>query len=559
MDNDSELLRRYADERSEAAFAELVARYVNLVYSAALREVAGDPASAENLSQAVFTELARQVAKLRRHPALAGWLYTAVRHVAANWRRSQQRRVERELAAHTMNETLSPAATDSLWQELRPVLDDAMHELREADRTAVVLRFFEDRSLKQVGAALGLNENAARMCVDRALDKLRKLLVRRGVTSTASSLAAALAAGAVIAAPAGLAAGLASTANAAVTAASVSTSATLLNIMTTTQVKAGLAGVLLVTAVAVPTWQQTRINRLAKENQQLQTQTAQITPLQTEVTRLRAADVDRTELERLRASEAQTKSELLRLRAAVTAAETKAAASVAATPASATSPEGAESAALAGGLGAGMQAMVKGVLEQQLMGRLERMKQRLNLTPEQAQAIHDILMKQVQQGTEAAQKMFSGKLTSEELVKLKDSNRNPNPNPEEAIKALLTPEQQAAYADSQQEEAVSNARLAANAELLQMQGSLGLSQEQQDKVFNALYDYTVAQLSGKITTAPPKDLNPVALIEWQFEQKAKALESVLTPAQLESYRKLQESQAKMIKGMLQPKPEGGGK
>lgn len=557
MDNDSELLRRYADERSEAAFAELVARYVNLVYSAALREVAGDPASAEDLSQAVFTELARQVAKLRRHPALAGWLYTAVRHVAANWRRSQQRRVERELAAHTMNETLSPAASDSLWQELRPVLDDAMHELREADRTAVVLRFFEDRSLKQVGEALGLNENAARMRVDRALDKLRKLLARRGVTSTASSLAAALATGAVIAAPAGLAAGIASTANAAVTAASVSTSATLLNIMTTTQVKAGLAGVLLVTAVAVPTWQQTRINRLAKENQQLQTQTAQITPLQTEVTRLRAADVDRTELERLRASEAQTKSELLRLRAAVTAAETKAAASVAATPASATSPEGAESAALASGLGAGMQAMVKGVLEQQLMGRLERMKQRLNLSPEQEQAIRDILMKQVQQGTEAAQKLFSGKLNSEELMKLKDSN--PNPNPEEAIKALLTPEQQTAYADYQQEEAVSNARLAANAELLQMQSSLGLSQEQQDKAFNALYDYTVAQLAGKSTTPTPKDLDPVALIEWQFEQKAKALESVLTPAQLESYRKLQESQAKMIKGMLQAKQETGGK
>ncbi len=179
MDNDSELLRRYADERSEAAFTEVVERHVNLVYSAALREVGGDTASAEDLSQAVFTELARQAGKLRRHPALAGWLYTAVRRLAANWRRSQQHRAERELAAHTMmTEGPSPAATDALWQELRPVLDDAMHELRAADRTAVVLRFFEDRSLKQVGEALGVNENAARMRVDRKLQASQTTMIK---------------------------------------------------------------------------------------------------------------------------------------------------------------------------------------------------------------------------------------------------------------------------------------------------------------------------------------------------------------------------------------------
>lgn len=558
MDNDSELLRRYVDERSETAFTEVVERHVNLVYSAALREVGGNTASAEDLSQAVFTELARQAGKLRRHPALAGWLYTTVRRVAANWRRSQERRAKRELAAHNMmNEGPSPAATDALWQELRPVLDDAMHELREADRTAVVLRFFEDRSLKQVGEALGVNENAARMRVDRALDKLRRLLALRGVTSTAASLAATLAAGAVIEAPAGLAAGIASTATAAATATSLSTSVTLLKIMSTTQIKAGLAGLILVTAVAVPTWQQTRIQRLVAESQQLHAQAAQLAPLQAEVGRLRAVEVDRGELARLRAAEPELKAEVLRLRAAVTEAQNKARAAAATSPVPPADGGGGEGAAVAGGVAGGMQAMVKGVLEQQLMGRLERMKQHLNLSPEQEQAIHDILMKQVQQGTEAAQKLFSGKLTSEELMKTK--NANGNANPEEAIKALLTPEQQAAYADYQQEEAVSNARLAANAELLQMQGSLGLSQEQQDKVFNALYDYTVAQLAGKSTTPTPKDLDPVALIEWQFEQKAKALESVLTPAQLESYRKLQESQAKMIKGMLQAKQEAGGK
>lgn len=557
MDDDSELLRRYVEERSEPAFAEVVERYVGLVYSAALREVGGDTASAEDLSQMVFSELARQAGKLRRHPALAGWLYTAVHRLAANWRRSQHRRAERELAAQVMNEAPSPTATDTLWQELRPVLDDAMHELRAADRTAVVLRYFEDRSLKQVGEALGLNENAARMRVDRALDQLRRLLARRGVTSTAASLSAALAAGAVVEAPAGLAAGIASTATAAATATSLSTSVTLLKIMSTTQVKAGLAGLILVTAVAVPTWQQTRIQRLAADNRQLHAQAAQVAPLQAEVGRLRAVEVDHAELTRLRAAEPELKAEVLRLRAAVTAAQDKASASAPVAAPATSADGGGEGAAVAGGVAGGMQAMVKGVLEQQLLGRMERMKQRLNLSPEQEQAIHDILMKQLQQGSEAAQKLFSGKLSPDELKKLKDSSGNTNP--EEAIKALLTPEQQAAYADYQQEEAVSNARLAANAELLQMQGSLGLSQEQQDQVFNALYDYTVAQLSGKSPGAAPKDLDPVALIEWQFEQKAKALESVLTPAQLESYRKLQESQTKMIKGMLQPKQEAGGK
>ncbi len=321
--------------------------------------------------------------------------------------------------------------------------------------------------------------------------------------------------------------------------------------MTRTQIKTGLTGLLLVTAIALSIWQQMRLRRLATENQRLELQTAQIAPLQAEVARLRAASVDQAELLRLRAAEPEMKNELLRLRAAVTAAETKAAS------ATATDSQGTETTSPAGGLGAGMKAMVQGALEQQLLGRLERMKPRLHLSPEQEQAIRDILMKQVQQGTEAAQKMFSGKLTPGELTKLRASTGSLDP--EEAIKALLTREQQAAYADYKQEEAVSNSRLVANAELLQMQGALGLSQEQQDKVFNALYDYTVDQLSGKNPSVPPKELGPTELIEWQFEQKAKALETVLTPEQLESYRKLQESQARLIKGMLQPKEPAADK
>src|ERR1051326_6823326 len=205
MDSDNKLLQTYADEGSERAFRELVERHINLVHSAALRESKGNTSQAEDITQAVFTELARRAGALARHPTLAGWLYTAVRRMTANVRRADDRRQRREQEAFTMTELLGPDPADILWQQVRPELDDVMHELNEADRTAVVLRFFEGRSLKEVGLALGLNENTARMRVDRSLEKLRNLLAQRGVKSPTSMLAAVLATGAVLSAPSALA------------------------------------------------------------------------------------------------------------------------------------------------------------------------------------------------------------------------------------------------------------------------------------------------------------------------------------------------------------------
>ena len=201
MDTDNQLLAGYARHHSERAFRELVERHINLVHSAALRESRGNASLAEDITQAVFTELARRATELVRHPALAGWLFTCVRRMAANSRRAEDRRQRREQEAHTMNELLGPDPTDQLWHQVRPVLDDAMHELNEADRAAVVLRFFEGRSLREVGLALGLTENAARMRVERSLEKLHGLLSRRGVTSTASTLAGVLVVGAAMTRP----------------------------------------------------------------------------------------------------------------------------------------------------------------------------------------------------------------------------------------------------------------------------------------------------------------------------------------------------------------------
>jgi RNA polymerase sigma factor (sigma-70 family) len=208
MNEDAELLSRYATDRSESAFAELTRRHVDLVYSAALRLVSGDVHSAEDVTQQVFSEVARQAKRLARHPAPVGWLYTTTRLIAWRVNRTDRRRKAREQEAHAMNELLHHEEPSGDWDQLRPVLEDVMHELDDRDRHAVLLRFFQNKTLGEIGAALGLTENAARMRVERALDKLRGKLTRRGVTTTAAALAAMIGANAVQAAPAGFAATL---------------------------------------------------------------------------------------------------------------------------------------------------------------------------------------------------------------------------------------------------------------------------------------------------------------------------------------------------------------
>jgi RNA polymerase sigma factor (sigma-70 family) len=240
------LLHAYAEHGSESAFAELVRRHVNLVYSAALRRCAGDSALAEEITQTVFTDLARKARSLPREVVIAGWLYRHASFVSATFVRSANRRRQREQTAME----LQALQTDADWSRVAPVLEDAMQELSEHDRDALVLRFLDQQPLARVGAALGVSEDAARMRVDRALGKLRDLLARRGVTSTATALAVALGQQGIVAAPASLTATV--SASALAMAASTTTSTIgILKLLASTKTKLAL-GTLVAAGLVVP-------------------------------------------------------------------------------------------------------------------------------------------------------------------------------------------------------------------------------------------------------------------------------------------------------------------
>mgnify|MGYP001546641394 CR=1 FL=1 len=209
MNDDSELLRRYARERSEAAFTELVRRKAGLVYSAALRQVGGDMLLAQDVSQGVFIDLARKAGELADRPVLTSWLYTSTRFAALKALRERRRRTAREQEAHTMEEIERDSAHEADWEQLRPLLDSALCNLAEHDRTPILMRYFEDQPFAEMGKKLGIGESSARMRAERALEKLRQALAQKGVTSTAAALGLAISTQAVAAPPAGLAAALA--------------------------------------------------------------------------------------------------------------------------------------------------------------------------------------------------------------------------------------------------------------------------------------------------------------------------------------------------------------
>jgi RNA polymerase sigma factor (sigma-70 family) len=199
--DDIALVREYAQSNSEQAFATLVSRHINLVYSVALRQVR-DPHLAEEITQAVFIILARKSKSLSPKTILSGWLCRTARNVSADTLKIQRRRQFREQESHMQSILNEPDST--AWNQIAPLLDEALNCLGEKEHDAVVLRFFDGKEFKQVGAAMGTNEDAARMRVNRGVEKLRDYFTKKGVTLSATAITGAVAANAVQAAPAAL-------------------------------------------------------------------------------------------------------------------------------------------------------------------------------------------------------------------------------------------------------------------------------------------------------------------------------------------------------------------
>jgi RNA polymerase sigma factor (sigma-70 family) len=272
--SDAQLLREYSAQKSEAAFGDVVRRYADLVYSAALRQL-GSPDLAGEIAQRVFIDLALKArslaSSLREDASLAGWLYRATRFAALNLLREERRRHARE--REVMQELYSTPEAPPDWNNLAPLLDEAISALGEQERDALLLRFFQNQDFRTVGAALGVSDNAAQKRVAHSLEKLRAILQRRGVTTTTAALSIALASQAVQAAPAGLAAAWI-TASLASAATKGGATLAFLKLMSMTKLQLGLGAIIVGGLAATVAIQLQAESKVREENQALRLQLA---------------------------------------------------------------------------------------------------------------------------------------------------------------------------------------------------------------------------------------------------------------------------------------------
>jgi RNA polymerase sigma factor (sigma-70 family) len=311
---DQQLLRDYTDCRSEAAFSELVRRHIDFVYSAALRMVC-DPHLAEDVTQGVFVAFAKNAAHLTNRPVLSGWLHRTAQNIAAQTVRTIERRRAREQEAVAMNELLAnePSAD---WEHIAPCLDEALGLLNESDRDALLLRYFERKSAREMAQTLGVSEDAAQKRVNRAVERLREFFAKRGVTVGASGLVVVITANAVQAAPVGLAATIATTAALAGTTLATNATATATKAIVMTTLQKTFVTVALTAAVGVGLYEARQASKLRTQVHTLQQEQAeQIQLLQ------RARDeamAKQAQLQDENARLTRNSSELFRLRGEVT-------------------------------------------------------------------------------------------------------------------------------------------------------------------------------------------------------------------------------------------------
>jgi RNA polymerase sigma factor (sigma-70 family) len=312
-----DLLRQFARENSQDAFTEIVRRHVNLVYSAALRQVRS-PQLAEEIAQSVFADLARDAGKLKSETILTAWLYAVTRRTAIDVVRKESRRQLREQIAVEMN-NMNATAND--WTQIEPLLDDAMAALDETDRSAILLRYFENKNLREVGESLKISDDAAQKRVSRAVERLREFFSKQKITIGASGLVVLISANAVQSAPIGLAATISAAAVLTGTAVHTSTLIAATKTIAMTTLQKSIIGATLAAAIGTGIFEARQASQLREQNQILQQQQA---PLAEQLAQLQRERDDATnQLAALQAENDQSQSnpnenELLKLRGEVT-------------------------------------------------------------------------------------------------------------------------------------------------------------------------------------------------------------------------------------------------
>jgi RNA polymerase sigma factor (sigma-70 family) len=306
------LLEAYARDGCESAFATVLERYVGFVYGTALRLLSGDSQLAEDVTQIVFCDLARAANRMKGGVMLGGWLHQHTCFVAAKTIRAERRRRAREEKAAMMK--LENPESEMDIPALARALDEAMNRLGAADRAAIVMRYFEGHDFGRLGQALGSSEAAARMRVNRALEKLRAILTKRGFKLSGAGLATALALNASAAAPAGLATSIAGAATAALGAGGgIICGFETFQILLMTKLKI-IAAVCVAVGAVTPLILQHREN--ARLRAELESMRAQLPNIETAAASASAAPpMDADELRRLR----DEQQELMRLRAQASA------------------------------------------------------------------------------------------------------------------------------------------------------------------------------------------------------------------------------------------------
>ncbi|MDB6028602.1 MAG: hypothetical protein JWM68_4825 [Verrucomicrobiales bacterium] len=270
--SDLELLQEFSRNQSEEAFNTLVRRHIDLVYSAALRQV-HSLHLAQEVAQSVFIDLARNVDKLKPDTLLTAWLYQVTRRTAIDVVRSESRRQRREQLT-VEHPDMNASETD--WNEIKPLLDEAMEALDEQDRNSLLLRYFENKSLRDVGQALGTSEDAAQKRVSRAVERLRDFFSRRGVTVGASSLVVLVSTNAIQSAPVAIFASITATGVAGVITTATATTHTTMNWITAKIISAALAAAL-VSATGTYLVSGGKTKQLQRENQKLMASQKQLT------------------------------------------------------------------------------------------------------------------------------------------------------------------------------------------------------------------------------------------------------------------------------------------